>query len=144
MDTDDNRQFSTPTTEGENPLIEGKVEYVTRWWIQATYNTDCYDLFIVRYDLVLQSDGQKLVQRLMCYTPYTRDEDGLVMGSEGWTEYQEQELIQPAYRFPGHILHLFLQTGLFLDRESVVDSLKTLAIQVFESVANLQKVEDDA
>lgn len=98
--------------EGPNPYlrpvhypIEDKVNNkVYRWWLHAGYSQDVTELFIVRHDT------GTLVQEY--WIP------------EGWVEYKDLEILQPALSLPGY--HK-------VSREQQVDEMAELINLVVQS-----------
>lgn len=108
------------------PLLDEETSSHVRWWVSASPGRDCYDLYVVRYEM----QNSQVVN-----SHYYRPPDPtLDFPDAGWVEYNGYDQIEPAYRFPGEILHMFAHTE-WLQRSRIEEGLREIAVFVFAEEA---------
>ena len=122
----------TPDHNPEEPLLEEEESSVVKWYVTTAMDRDCYNLYILRYSM-----RNNNVITSWYYQPPNDHY------SAGWIEYSELAPIEPAYRFPGEILHIFSHHE-WLDRFHVETALRDIATDVFAAeLARGTTVEGD-
>lgn len=125
--------MSDPNLPSAEPILEEETSALIRWWVQAASDRDCYDVYVVRYSMPNSITSARFY--------FSAPEPGSENPISGWIEYNENERIQPAYRFPGEILHIFAQVD-WIDRGELAVSLRQMASTILQGVA--KRLEEDA
>lgn len=118
----------TDQTTDSEPLLEGIEEYSHRWWIHPAASRDQYELYIMRYEhRTVRDDVENLIdlKNQWYFSPPSVEEH-----PGGWIEAPPGTLIEPAYVFPGAILHILHSTGLLVDRRDIAEELQEMAVQI--------------
>jgi hypothetical protein len=101
-------------------VLEGSVQ--SHWWVQAPFNRDVYEVYVVRYHERSQLPDGDYIGRWQEYLHDRR-----------WHVYGEGEEIRPCLELDGQMIHTLAGVEM-LPRTQIADALRDLAVEIVTKV----------